>query len=123
MRTAKGYLHTRDRARELRKDQTPAEKKLWELLRGRRCGGLRFLRQRLLGQYIVDFYCPARRLAIEVDGSVHDGEAVWAYDAMRQHTLEERGIALIRLRNEEVFSTGDAQIIARILGASPPIVR
>ena len=120
VRTSTGYLQTRNSAGELLKDQTPAERRLWEVLRARKCGGLRFLRQRPFGQYIVDFYCPARRLAIEVDGSVHDEESVCAYDAMRQHALEEQGIALIRLQNEDVLAASDAELIARVLSALPP---
>lgn len=74
-----------------------------------------------MGQYIVDFYCPARNLAIEVDGSVHDEEGVWAYDAMRQHALEEQGVVLIRFRNQEVLGASDTELIARVLSALPPV--
>ena len=63
-----GYLHMRDVARRLRHEATGAEQVLWDLLRGRRCQGNRFLRQRAIGVYVVDFYCPALHLAVEVDG-------------------------------------------------------
>jgi very-short-patch-repair endonuclease len=121
MPTALGYRHMRDRARELRREQTPAEKCLWTVLRGNQCGGLRFLRQRPIGQYIVDFYCPARRLAIEVDGSIHDETEVWTHDAMRQNTLEELGITVIRLSNEDVLTLPTDQLKACILAVLPPV--
>lgn len=59
------------RARELRKQTTPAEKILWEQLRNRRLNGIKFRRQHPLGKYIVDFYSPAHRLVIEIDGEFH----------------------------------------------------
>ena len=77
-----GYLHMRDTARRLRREATPAEQTLWGLLRGRQCDGYRFLRQRPLGQYVVDFYCPALHLAVEVDGGVHEREEIWQEDVL-----------------------------------------
>lgn len=58
-------------ARELRRDMTSAEKKLWEALRKRRLNGLKFRRQHPVAQFILDFYCVERQLAVEVDGGVH----------------------------------------------------
>jgi very-short-patch-repair endonuclease len=58
-------------ARELRTRQTPAESILWDALRGRRLAGLKFRRQHPIGTFVVDFCCPDRRLAIELDGPVH----------------------------------------------------
>jgi very-short-patch-repair endonuclease len=62
------------RARELRKVMTPAEKMLWQQLRGRGLNGLKFRRQHPLGNLIVDFYCAEHRLVIEVDGGIHDAD-------------------------------------------------
>ena len=88
------------RARELRKEQTPAEQKLWSVLRNRNLGGYKFRRQHAIGRFIVDFYCPETRLVIEVDGSVHANQE--AYDLMRTHWLEDRGYAVIRFTNSDI---------------------
>ena len=59
------------RARELRKEMTPAEKKLWQVLRGNQLDGIYFRRQHPVGTYTLDFYCPQIGLAVEVDGGQH----------------------------------------------------
>ena len=66
--------------RRLRKNATDAERKLWSILRSKRMAGLKFFRQYSVGSYILDFYCPERRLAIEVDGGQHAD--VYANDMM-----------------------------------------
>lgn len=66
-------------ARQLRKQPTPAEEQLWQALRSRKLHGLRFRRQHPVGQFILDFFCPDYKLAIKLDGSVHDGQV--DYDA------------------------------------------
>ncbi|MBB6049316.1 endonuclease domain-containing protein [Armatimonas rosea] len=104
----------RDVARRLRHEATDAERVLWELLRGRRCFGYRFLRQRALGVYVVDFYCPALHLAVEVDGGVHEQEGVWQRDAHREAWLLERGVTVVHLTNEEVFA-GESEALYRQL--------
>ena len=90
----------RMRARELRKQTTPAEKILWEQLRDRRLLGLKFRRQHPLGTYIVDFYCPAQRLVVEIDGEIHRYQGV--NDQLRTDQLEEKGYKVIRFWNYEV---------------------
>ncbi len=72
---------------------TAPEVKLWSLLRGRRP---RFRRQHPVGPYILDFFCPERRLAVEVDGAGHDHPTQAAHDADRGLWLEQRGIRVIR---------------------------
>jgi very-short-patch-repair endonuclease len=68
--------HNRPELKEVRKklrnQATPAEAALWKLLSGKKCGGLKFRRQHSVGPYILDFYCPEAKLAIEVDGNAHD---------------------------------------------------
>ncbi len=110
-----GYRHMRDVARRLRREATGAEQVLWDLLRGRRCYGYRFLRQRAIGVYVVDFYCPALHLAVEVDGAIHDREDVWQNDAHREAWLQERGVMVMRLSNEDVFQSEPDIIYRRIL--------
>ena len=65
----------RDRARRLRRERTDAERTLWQRLRGKQLGGLKFRRQHVVGPWILDFYCPECRLAVELDGGQHN-EAV-----------------------------------------------
>jgi len=89
-------------AREMRKKPTPAERQLWYHLRERRLG-YKFHRQSQVAGYIVDFYCPSLRLAIEVDGSVHDLLIVQARDAEKERVLEERGIRVLRILNEDAL--------------------
>lgn len=89
-------------AREMRKKPTPAERQLWYHLRERRLG-YKFHRQSQVAGYIVDFYCPSLRLAIEVDGSVHDLLIVQAKDAEKERVLEERGIRVLRILNEDAL--------------------
>jgi very-short-patch-repair endonuclease len=89
-------------AREFRKNPTRAEKILWEQLKGDKLMGFDFHRQKPIGYYIVDFYCPQLLLAIELDGSVHDSEYRMLKDERRQETIEEFGVRFLRFTNDEV---------------------
>ena len=86
-----------------RQNPTPAEEILWRVLRGKSLEGVRFLRQKAFGRYIVDFYCASAKLVIELDGEVHDTIDAQAYDAVRTETLESRGLQVLRFRNEMVL--------------------
>jgi very-short-patch-repair endonuclease len=90
-------------ARELRQQATMSETQVWQLLRGRRLFGLKFRRQQVVRGYVVDFYCAELKLAIEVDGGVHDDRQ--AEDQRRQQQLEAIGMRFIRLPNGD--ATGD----------------
>jgi very-short-patch-repair endonuclease len=89
------------RAQRLRRDSTPAERKLWyEFLR---MLPEKFTRQKPLGDYIADFYCSAARVAIELDGDSHfvaDGER---YDSVRTQRLASLGVRVVRFTNREVI--------------------
>jgi len=89
------------RALELRKSQTPAEQKLWNVLRDRRLCGYKFRRQTPISRFIVDFYCHEARLVVEVDGDVHAGQV--EYDAERTEWLEAYGYRVIRVTNQDVL--------------------
>ena len=90
-------------ARQARHTPTPAEKELWERLRDHRCHGLHFRRQDTVGPFRLDFYCRSLKLAVEVDGSVHEVESVQRRDADRQQILEQEfGICFVRLTNNDV---------------------
>ena len=89
-------------ARNLRRRQTPAEERLWQAIRDRRLGGIKFRRQHPVGRFVLDFCAPALRLAVEVDGGVHEADDVAAADAERQAFLEAAGYRFLRFRNEAV---------------------
>ena len=89
-------------SRRLREEMTDAEGMLWQALRGEQIRGLRFRRQHAIDRFILDFYCPKHKLAIEVDGAVHDDVNQAEYDAARTEALERRGIRVLRIRNEDV---------------------
>ena len=91
-------------AKELRKSPTEAEIVLWEVLRSRRCCGLKFRGQHPIKVFILDFYCHEFLLGIEVDGSIHDNEEAKEYDKNRTAELEDLGISLLRFKNEEVLT-------------------
>jgi very-short-patch-repair endonuclease len=96
----RGSTNIRRRAKELRKQATPAEKILWEQLRNRQLHGLKFRRQHPIGNFIVDFYCPAQRLVVEIDGDLHRYQET--EDQARKDLLEEKGYRVIRFWNSEV---------------------
>ena len=87
------------RARELRREMTGAEQRLWAHLR-RRALGCRVRRQHVVLGWITDFFVPAARLVIEVDGDIHDGHV--EEDRLRTEALEAAGLRVIRFRNEQV---------------------
>jgi very-short-patch-repair endonuclease len=87
-----------DRARYLRKNMTLTEWRLWLKLRGRQLDGWKFRRQHPIGEYIVDFYCPAARLVVELDGSSHDDGTAFDYGQRRQAWLESQGYRVLRFR-------------------------
>ena len=98
-------------ARELRRTMTPAEAVLWRALRDRRLAGLKFRRQHPVGPLVLDFCCPILRLAVEVDGAVHDAKT--DQDSARTELLEANGYQVLRFRNDEVL-TSLPSVLARI---------
>ena len=83
-------------SRVMRQSMTGTELRIWIRIRGRQLGGWKFRRQHPIGPYFVDFYCPAARLVVEVDGPRHDEWAA-AYDARRQAWLECEGYRVLRI--------------------------
>jgi very-short-patch-repair endonuclease len=98
-------------ARLLRRDLTPAERVLWAALQGRQLAGLRFRSQHAIGPFVADFFCPAARLILEVDGPIHDQQT--EQDAYRTDYLSFLGYRVLRFRNEEVMHNLPT-ILARI---------
>ncbi|NVO21328.1 MAG: endonuclease domain-containing protein [Bacteroidetes bacterium] len=93
-----------ERAKDLRERQTVAEKVLWEAIRSRRCNGLKFRRQHPSFRYILDFYCVEHKIAIEIDGSIHQAPEIHEYDDHRTTVLEELGLRVLRFSNKEVVN-------------------
>jgi len=94
------------RARELRSQQTDAEALLWSRLRNRQLSGLKFRRQRPIGNFIADFACVEIGLAVELDGGQHVEQA--AYDSTREEQMLRAGFRTLRFWNHEVFNETDA---------------
>jgi very-short-patch-repair endonuclease len=94
---------TLNRARELRREMSLPEVVLWQTLRKGGLAGLRFRRQHPIGPYILDFYCPSARLAVEVDGLSHDNAAQVRHDEKREAWLAERGVTVLRVRAGDVL--------------------
>jgi very-short-patch-repair endonuclease len=105
----------RESVRMLRAEPTRSEEVLWQSLRGDHVAH-RFRRQHPLGPFVVDFYCPSVRLAIEVDGSVHDGPDQQAYDRFRQEMIEAYRVVFLRVRSGEV-ERRPTQVLAAIAAA------
>lgn len=92
-----------EKRRSLRHNMTYAEKVLWQQLRKRQTG-YRFLRQFSIDHFVLDFYCPELKLAIELDGSIHEVAEQKEYDVERQKYIEKFGIRFVRITNEEFLS-------------------
>ncbi len=98
-------------ARNLRKNQTEAEKIIWYQLRNRNLSGYKFRRQYTIGRYIVDFVCLDRKLVVELDGSQHFETKI--YDDKRSEFLNQNGFMVLRFWNNEVFDNLDG-VLERI---------
>ncbi|MEJ0074381.1 MAG: endonuclease domain-containing protein [Alphaproteobacteria bacterium] len=105
------------RARQLRLDSTNVEMRLWQKLRSRQLG-VDFRRQHPAGPFILDFYCPALRLTIELDGGQHNDAEQSKRDRQREHWLIERGVTILRFWNSDVTQNlrGVLEVIAAKVG-------
>ncbi|WP_449467935.1 endonuclease domain-containing protein [Stenotrophomonas humi] len=99
---------TLERARRLRRNMTETERRLWSRLRGGQLNGLKFRRQHPIPPYIVDFYCEASQLVVELDGSQHNEVA----DRARTQFLEQQGLVVLRYWDHEVLRQIDAVLEA-----------
>lgn len=111
----KVYYNARlkERARQLRNHSTRAEIRLWLHLKGKKVMGCDFHRQKPIGNYIADFYCPKVQLVIEVDGYTHTFEEVIKKDHKKQGYLENLGVTVLRFKDEEVIEDIDS-VLKRI---------
>jgi very-short-patch-repair endonuclease len=104
---------TIEKARALRRTMTPPEVRLWAILRTAP-SGIRFCRQHPIDPFVLDFYCPRAKLAIEIDGIAHDMGDIPQHDQARDRWLNEQGIATMRIPASDVFQRLEA-IIENIL--------
>jgi very-short-patch-repair endonuclease len=104
------WLHAK--AREMRRNPTEPEKRLWRNLSNGKLDGLKFRRQDVIGRYIADFMCPAHALIVEVDGDTHDE----GKDRLRDDELAQFGFLVVRVTNYEVMS--NAEGVLRAIGAA-----
>lgn len=113
------------RARNLRHTPTDAELALWKALRRNQLRGLTFRRQHPVGKYVVDFYCPAACVAVEIDGGQHASARNKTHDEGRTRWLSDQGIEVIRFWNNDVLSnlTGVLEAIAHKIEQKTPTRR
>ena len=90
-------------SRQLRKNMTVAERLLWSKIRAKQLKGYQFYRQRTIGNYIVDFYCPKAKLVIELDGGQHYSNKGLEKDKIRDDYIREQKLNLLRLSDRDVF--------------------
>ena len=98
-------------ARQLRRNESLAEKRLWEQLRKRQLANIKFVRQAPVGPYIADFLCRERLFIIEVDGATHSTGIELTRDAARTRFLESKGYRIIRFHNDEIIHGMDEVLI------------
>jgi very-short-patch-repair endonuclease len=105
----------RENRKKLRKSLTPAEAKLWTLLKSRQFEKRKFRRQHSVGPYVLDFYYPSERLCIELDGAAHFTDVGSEYDEARTEYLQELDICVIRFENKDIFDNteGVLEVIRR----------
>lgn len=102
-------------SRKLRKDQTDAERKLWSVLRNRQLNGIKFRRQFSIDRYILDFYAPEHKIAVEADGGQHYADEGVAKDKVRTEALEVQGIRILRFSDRDILMNieGVCEVILR----------
>ncbi len=95
--------HLKNFSRRLRSEMTDAERLLWSKIRGKQLKGFQVYRQKPIGRFVVDFYCPKAKLIIELDGGQHYSEAVQAKDESRDRYMVGVGLKVLRFSDKEVF--------------------
>ena len=98
-------------AKRLRREMTAPERILWKALRRNAIEGFHFRRQQVIEGYVVDFYCDDAKLAIELDGGVHQEQ--WKYDESRDRTISSAGVRVLRISNEAML---DSEAVVEYIG-------
>ncbi|HEC21058.1 MAG TPA: endonuclease domain-containing protein [Candidatus Peregrinibacteria bacterium] len=96
--------------KSLRGNMSKAEVMLWSCLKGKQMDGVKFRRQHSIGPYVVDFYCPSRKLAIEIDGDSHFQKGAQESDRERQKYIESFGVKFLRFTNGDIYHNIDGVI-------------
>ena len=115
----------KQRRRELRRNQSDAERALWAKVRNKQFFGMKFYRQYSIGPYILDFYCPTVKLAVELDGGQHNQGDNMEYDAARSEYLKAQGIDVMRFWNNEVLLDIQgvlSKITLKVTPLHPPLI-
>ncbi|MDA1129355.1 MAG: endonuclease domain-containing protein [Chloroflexi bacterium] len=108
-------------SRQLRFEMTACERLLWSRLRRKQLYGVQFYRQKPIGNYIVDFYAPAGRLVVEVDGLQHQDPTLAQNDAHRDESLKSQGLRVLRFTNQQVLQGLDAVVWAVVEALKSPL--
>jgi very-short-patch-repair endonuclease len=110
-------------SRQLRENMTDAERHLWVKIRRKQLKGYQFYRQKPIGDYIVDFFCPRAKLVIEVDGGQHYSGEGSEYDSIRDEYLRSLGLRVMRFSNTDVLTRteGVVESIAENMGNKIPL--
>ena len=111
-----------DRRRKLRRTQTDAERAFWSKVRNGQFHGLKFFRQYSVGPYILDFYCPEKKMAVELDGGQHNLPDGREYDAERTAYLNYHGIEVVRFWNNEVLCESEGVLDSLTQRLTPPVL-
>jgi very-short-patch-repair endonuclease len=113
----------KENRKRLRNSLTPAEAKLWSLLENSKLENRKFRRQHSVGPYVLDFYCPAEKLCVELDGAAHFTDGGHEYDSARTEYLETLNILVVRFENKDVFENteGVLEEIRRHFLNKPPL--
>jgi very-short-patch-repair endonuclease len=110
----------KEKRKTLRKEMPPAEVVLWQVLRNKQANGHKFRRQYSVDRYILDFYCPSAKLAIEIDGDSHFKEEAIKADKIRQKAIEDMGIEFLRFTNHDIHENLEG-VFEKILMHLPPL--
>jgi cyclase len=101
------FYYNTETAKYLRRNETKAEKMLWERLRNKQVGGLKFRRQHPIGYFITDFYCHEPRLIVELEGKIHNKKEQKEYDKLRKELIETWDYSIIYFKNEQLYNDID----------------
>lgn len=112
-------------SKQLRNNMTDAERYLWKRIRMKQLKGCQFYRQKPIGDYIVDFFYPRAKLAIEIDGSQHSCSEATEYDRIRDEYLMSLGLKVLRFNNTEIMKNieGVVERIMERIPLSPPFIK
>jgi very-short-patch-repair endonuclease len=125
MKTARNAPILKQRRRDLRRNQTEAEKTFWSQVRNRQFRSLRFFRQYSIGPYVLDFYCPKTSIAVELDGGQHAWDERREYDTLRADYLKAHEIEVMRFWNNDVLQNIKgvlARIEEKIISSNLPLI-